>query len=94
VVARVAWLAWEAVVPHGDPITVNIVSSEAPSSPEKVSNEPKLSANQLIFFRLLYDAGSDGLTLEEWNGRAKEVAIGTAGWLLMQPTERIPLVSR
>ena len=59
----------------GDPITVNfVVPAEAATVAPK---EPKLSANQQTFFRLLYDAGSEGLTLEDWNNQAKAVGIGT-----------------
>ncbi|MBR0990011.1 AAA family ATPase [Bradyrhizobium japonicum] len=61
----------------GDPITVNIVSPEDVTTPAAKPSEPKLSANQQTFFRLLYDAGADGLTLEEWNNRAKAIGIGT-----------------
>ena len=61
----------------GDPITVNIVSSEEVSGqPVRKFSEPKLSANQRTFYRFLYDSGADGLTLEQWNAKAKEVGIG------------------
>jgi hypothetical protein len=60
----------------GDPITVNIVSSEevtaAPASPR----EPKLNANQRVMYRLLHEAGRTGLTVEEWNDRARALDIG------------------
>jgi hypothetical protein len=61
----------------GDPITVNIVSSEGVvPDVHRTSREPKLTANQGTFYRILYDAGGDGLTLEEWNAKAREVGIG------------------
>src|SRR5207244_1984967 len=45
----------------GDPITVNIVSSEEVSASQSTTpKEPKLSANQQTFYRLLYDVGSSG----------------------------------
>ncbi|PSO29827.1 AAA family ATPase [Bradyrhizobium sp. MOS002] len=58
----------------GDPITVNIV--EAADAPAPPSRSPKLSSNQQTFYRLLYDAGDAGLTLEEWNNEAKAVGLG------------------
>ncbi|MBR1145087.1 AAA family ATPase [Bradyrhizobium sp. AUGA SZCCT0431] len=61
----------------GDPITVNIVSSEgvlAQVAPK--SSEPKLSGtNQKLLFRILHEAGADGLTLEEWNAQAHAAGI-------------------
>ena len=60
----------------GDPVTVNIVSSEEVSSVRPENRGPKLSANQGTFYRILFDAGSGGLTLDEWNAKAKEVGIG------------------
>ena len=62
----------------GDPITVNIVSSEEVSvqfAPKP--NEPKLSANQRVLFKLLHDAGGAGLTTDEWNEQARALDIGT-----------------
>jgi hypothetical protein len=60
----------------GDPITVNIVSSEEVTQVASPSREPKLSANQKTFYRILYDAGQEGLALEEWNAKAREIGIG------------------
>jgi AAA domain len=60
----------------GDAITVNIVSSEEVSAQSAKTREPKLSANQRTFYRLLYDAGSQGLTLEEWHQKARNIGIG------------------
>lgn len=61
----------------GDPITVNIVSSEDVSAQVgQKSSEPKLTANQKTMFGMLHDAGQRGLTVEEWNGLAKEAGIG------------------
>ncbi|MCP1758024.1 AAA family ATPase [Bradyrhizobium elkanii] len=60
----------------GDPITVNIVSSEEISSqPERKSDEPKLSTNQRVMYRLLADAGTAGLTTEAWSELAREQGI-------------------
>ena len=39
--------------------------------------EPKLSPNQRVMFRLLHEAGSVGLTTEEWSEKAREVGITT-----------------
>jgi hypothetical protein len=60
----------------GDPITVNVVSGEEVSGNLPKSSEPRLTANQGTFYRIIYDAGGEGLTLDEWNARAKEVGIG------------------
>jgi RecA-family ATPase len=62
----------------GDPITVNIVSSEEVSRQVEAKRPAKLNANQQTFYRILFDAGSDGLELEEWNARAREIGIGTS----------------
>ncbi len=59
----------------GDPITVNIVSGEEILTGCQKSNEPKLSTNQRVMYRLLSDAGVAGLTVEEWNNLAKENGI-------------------
>ncbi len=62
----------------GDPITVNIVSREEVSSQvAKKAKEPKLSPNQRVMFRLLHDAGSEGLTVDAWNELAREQGITT-----------------
>ena len=39
-------------------------------------NEPKLSMNQRVMFRLLHDAGSAGLTVDAWNEQARALDIG------------------
>jgi hypothetical protein len=60
----------------GEPITVSIVSDEEVSA-QSATNEPKLTANQKTFYRILYDAGSNGLTLDEWNRQAVEAGLAT-----------------
>jgi hypothetical protein len=62
----------------GDPISVNVVSSEevSTSQPERLTREPKLRPNQQTVFAILHGAGSAGLTLEDWNAQAKESGIG------------------
>jgi hypothetical protein len=61
----------------GDPVTVNIVSDEVVSSQiEKKPGEPKLTATQRIMFRILHEAGSAGLNVEEWNDQARALDIG------------------
>src|SRR5262249_6972828 len=62
----------------GDPITVNIVSADDVEPVASKGREPKLSANQQTFSRLLHDAGKDGLTLENGNNQAKAIEIGTS----------------
>jgi hypothetical protein len=61
----------------GDPITVNIVSSEScQTNNVPKSREPKLTGNQEAMLRLLRDAGSSGLSTADWNAKAREIGIG------------------
>ena len=61
----------------GDPITVNVVSSESVDASQSATHrEPKLTANQKALFSMLYAAGSAGLTLVDWNNQAREAGIG------------------
>jgi hypothetical protein len=60
----------------GDPITVNVVSSEEVTGRAPKPNEPKLSPNQRVMFRLLHEAGAIGLTVEAWNDQARALDIG------------------
>lgn len=62
----------------GDPITVNIVSTDEVELQVPGERKPKLSANQRVMFRLLYDAGARGLTVDEWNDQGRELDIGKA----------------
>lgn len=60
----------------GDPITVNIVGEEVSLQSATKRAEPRLSADQKTFYRILFDAGSEGLTLEEWYAQARNIGIG------------------
>ncbi len=62
----------------GDPNTVNIVSAEEVSfqSETKSSRGPKLSEPQEVMLRILRDAGAVGLSVDEWNAKAREAGIG------------------
>jgi len=61
----------------GDPITVNIVSSELCQSDNIPRiREPKLTESQEAMLRLLRDAGSSGLSTSDWNAKAREIGIG------------------
>jgi hypothetical protein len=62
----------------GDPITVNIVSSDpvSTSQPETLKRGPKLKPNQETVFAILHSAGRAGLLLEDWNNQAKDAGIG------------------
>jgi hypothetical protein len=60
----------------GDPITVNVVSSDAISQSEGKPRDPKLTKNQQTLFGMLHVAGSAGLTLEDWNNQARDAGIG------------------
>src|SRR5439155_26201386 len=58
----------------GDPITVNIVS---PADGDGiVESTPRLSKNQETMFSILHTAGGGGLTIEQWNERAREAGLG------------------
>ena len=60
----------------GDPITVNVVSSEfCQIDDNPKAREPKLSTNLRVMFRLLHEAGSGGLTVEEWGEKAREIGV-------------------
>jgi hypothetical protein len=59
----------------GDPITVNVVSRAEPRAASACS-KPNLTPNQKTAFAILHDAGSIGLSTEEWNAKAREAGIG------------------
>jgi hypothetical protein len=58
----------------GEDINSCIVLPVEASAP--VLAEPRMTKNQRTLFDLLHRAGSGGLTLEEWNAKAREVGIG------------------
>jgi hypothetical protein len=61
----------------GDPITVNIVSSEEVSAQVvQKPRDPKLTENQEAMLRLLRDAGPQGLSGDDWNAKARDAGIG------------------
>jgi hypothetical protein len=61
----------------GDPITVNIVSSEEVSSSQGGSlKQPKLTGTQEAMLRMLRNAGPAGLSTADWNAMAREIGIG------------------
>lgn len=47
------------------------------SAPAKASPDAKLSTNQRVMFRLLCEAGTDGLNVEQWNELAHEQGLTT-----------------
>lgn len=57
----------------GDPVSVHVVVGVDIAVAK--SREPKLSANQQTFFRILHDAGGNGLTVEEWNSQARQAGL-------------------
>lgn len=61
----------------GEPITINVVAEASSAQADRTAAAPKLSTNQRVMFRLLHDAGSDGLTQDEWYAKAKAEGIGT-----------------
>jgi hypothetical protein len=38
--------------------------------------EPELTKDEATFYRILYDAGTAGLPVEQWNAAAKEAGLG------------------
>lgn len=61
----------------GDPISVNIISPEAVELGSSGSDTVRMTRNQQTFYRILYDAGDVGMTVDEWNEQARLVGIGT-----------------
>ena len=59
----------------GEEITSCVVKPEE-ASPVATAREPKLKPNQRTLFMMLHAAGGAGLTVEEWNGQAREAGIG------------------
>ncbi len=63
-----------AVGSDGETTAPVVVPAEAPRP--SGTPEDKLSPNQRTMFTLLHDAGSNGLTTDEWNALAREAGIG------------------
>lgn len=60
----------------GDPVTVNIVGSETVTETVvKRTDQKPAGQNQKLMFRILHDAGTAGLTLEEWNNQARDAGV-------------------
>lgn len=60
----------------GDPITVNVVSSEEVAAAAHQPKEKRLSETQEAMYRLLRDAGPSGLSTDDWNDKARDIGIG------------------
>jgi AAA domain len=60
----------------GDAIEVWIPGSETIAAAKVETAGPKLTKNQKTLFQMLHAAGSRGLTLDDWNERAREADIG------------------
>src|SRR6478736_9788663 len=52
-----------------------IVPADMPSEPQ---TGPKLTKNQQTFFAILHEAGTRGLTVEDWNEKGREAGIGNS----------------
>lgn len=57
----------------GDAITSCVV--EPADAMEKVEPSHRLTANQKTMFGILHDAGSGGLSVDEWNAKAREAGL-------------------
>jgi hypothetical protein len=71
--------AIESVELGQDPVTGDITNAPVlrPAEvPKAVARAPKLRANQQTMYTLLRSAGQAGLSVEEWNKRAKDIGIG------------------
>jgi hypothetical protein len=62
------------VDPDGDSITSLVVVPA--DAPQLLGNKRKPTPNQSTMYRMLYDAGPKGLTVEEWNDQARAEGIG------------------
>jgi AAA domain len=62
------------VDPDSDPITSLVVVPT--DAPQATSRGRKPSADQLTMYRMVYDAEPSGLTVEEWNEKARAEGIG------------------
>lgn len=60
----------------GDPITVNIVSSDEVTAPAPSERGPRLTANQKTMLAILADAGAAGLDTKDWDAKGREAGIG------------------
>jgi hypothetical protein len=61
---------------EGDPVQVWIPAAEKITAVAAAEKVLKLTKNQQTIFNLLLDAGAAGLTLDEWNDKAREADIG------------------
>jgi hypothetical protein len=59
----------------GEPLTSCVVGPAEACAPEQRGRN--LSANQQTMLNILHDAGRDGLSLSDWNEKAKAQGIGT-----------------
>jgi AAA domain len=61
----------------GDAIEVWIPGAQTVAAPTAGKAGPKLTKNQQTMYSILHDAGSGGLTAEQWNEKLRDVGIGT-----------------
>jgi hypothetical protein len=61
-----------------EPITSCVILPVEVAPSAAAPAEPRLSKNQRTMFDLLHRAGNTGLTLADWNEKAREVGIGVA----------------
>lgn len=62
--------------PDGDILTSLVVLPAEAAAIKTAAPETKLSKNQQTMLSLLCEAGPDGLSIEEWNERARQIGIG------------------
>jgi hypothetical protein len=54
----------------------SLVVSKVFDEDTKQSDEPELTKDEATFYRILYDAGTAGLSVEQWNAQAKDAGLG------------------
>jgi hypothetical protein len=67
------------VVEVGKDVDGEIISScviEPADAPKKSEGRPDLTKNQKTIFQILHAAGTRGLSLDDWNDKAREAGIG------------------
>jgi hypothetical protein len=61
----------------GDMTTAPIVRPAEAPCPSAVTTGPRLTPNRRTMFTILHHPGERGMSIEEWNERAREAGIGT-----------------
>lgn len=60
----------------GEPITSCVIVPVDAGEVTQAEPEDRLNKNQMTMLSIIKDAGKDGLTVQEWNERARDVGVG------------------